>query len=671
MDFFASQDAARKKTGLLIGYFVLALVLIIIAIYFVALGAFGFLQAKEGQPPPTLLRLDILAIASAATLLVVGLGTLYKTGQLKAGGAVVAESLGGRRIKPSSRDPDERLVLNVVEEMAIASGTPVPPVYLLDAEPGINAFAAGFTPDDAVIGVTRGCIELLSRDQLQGVIAHEFSHILNGDMRLNIRFIGVLHGLLLLSLIGYYMFRIAGSNSSRRSSNDKSKGGGAAPIILLGLGLYLIGYVGVFFGRLIKSAISRQREYLADSAAVQFTRNPEGISGALKSIGGLSSGAQIKNPRAEEASHLFFGRALRPAFFNLMSTHPPLDERIRRIDPHFNGSYPAVVRQHRTLAAASHKRVSQQREHTRSDITPPSGLIDTAPTKSVARQQQTLRLDPKTAVAQVGTPTPQHLVLARHIVASLPAELRDAVLDPVGATATLCALLLTDSDDVRQSQFRQLRSQMSLGVLEEVQRLAPLLRDLPQRSRLPLLELALPALRTISQSQYAKLCEMVEQLVMTDQQVELFEYVLQRTIQHHLATQFQTRPRRQVKFSALRPLLPAVRDLFSHIAHAGHRDEGKARAAFASAIKAIGGAISASLKLQARDQTTFHQLDAALDQLAAASPQIKKRVLTACAECIQHDGKVEVAEGELLRVISDALDCPMPPLLLEMETELY
>ncbi len=335
MNFFQHQEAARRKTGLLVVLFIVAVALIILAVYAAAL-AFYLTQMRglEGTARSWWVPGVFFPVA-IATVILVSLGSLYKIATLRGGGAVVASQLGGSKISPSTQKLNERVLLNVVEEMAIASGVPVPEVYLLDKEKGINAFAAGFTPDDAVIGVTRGCLETLSRDELQGVIAHEFSHILHGDMRLNLRLIGILHGILLLALIGEMLLR------SMRYSRDSKKGG--AGIALAGLALFVIGYVGLFFGKLIKSAVSRQREYLADAAAVQFTRNPGGLGGALKRIGGLAHGSRITEANPETASHLFFGNALRASLLGLMSTHPPLDVRIKRIEPSFDGRFPQVT----------------------------------------------------------------------------------------------------------------------------------------------------------------------------------------------------------------------------------------------------------------------------------------------------------------------------------------
>ena len=274
--------------------------------------------------------------------MVIALGSLYKVSELASGGEVVAHMMGGRLVDPQTTDLAERRLLNVVEEMSLASGVPVPPVYVMDNEPSINAFAAGFRPADAVVTVSRGCLQYLTREELQGVLGHEFSHVLNGDMRLNLRLIGMVYGILVLSIIGYFVMRSAGWVGSSSRSSDDRRGDNRAAIFFIGLALYILGYLGVLLGNIIKAAISRQREFLADASSVQFTRNPGGLAGALKKIGGLAEGSRINDPHAHEISHMFFGDAFAGSIFNLFATHPPLEERIRLLDPNFDGSYPAV-----------------------------------------------------------------------------------------------------------------------------------------------------------------------------------------------------------------------------------------------------------------------------------------------------------------------------------------
>ena len=320
MDFFEKQELARRRTKWLVVYFVLAVFGIIAALHFGFCAIFG----------QDFYDWQLLGITAAGVIVSVGIGSLVKIIQLAKGGKAVAEMLGGEPVDPATTDPAERRLRNVVEEMSLASGVPVPSVYILD-EAAINAFAAGYGPTDAAIGVTRGCIENLTRDELQGVVAHEFSHILNGDMRLNIRLMGLLNGILFLAILGGVLVRIAASSPRSRSSDNKNSGSIVALFLGAGAVLYLVGWIGVFFSKLIQAAVSRQREFLADASAVQFTRNPHGIAGALAKIGNLTS--RLTHPRAQEASHMFFGNGLAESWFNLFATHPPIKERIAQIAP--------------------------------------------------------------------------------------------------------------------------------------------------------------------------------------------------------------------------------------------------------------------------------------------------------------------------------------------------
>lgn len=330
VNFFEHQQQAKRNTGLLVVLFLVAFILIIGFVAVVTAAIFGGVAIQQNGE----YQFSWQPIAWVVVIVGGGILTamLVKWLSLKPGGHVVAESLGGVRIEPNATDPLERRILNVVEEMAIAANMPVPAVYLLPNEANINAFAAGYESKDAVIGLTRGAVETFSREQLQAVVAHEFSHILNGDMRLNIRLIAALAGILLIAHVGRIFLHSARFSSSRRRGN-----GNALPLV--GLALFIIGYIGVFFGNIIKAAVSRQREYLADAAAVQFTRNPEALSGALQQIGAREYGSKIGHANADETAHLFFGQAL-SSWFTLMATHPPLDKRIKRIQPSWNGRYP-------------------------------------------------------------------------------------------------------------------------------------------------------------------------------------------------------------------------------------------------------------------------------------------------------------------------------------------
>jgi Zn-dependent protease with chaperone function len=357
MDFFEAQARAKKRTSRLVALFSLAVLGTIAAGYFGAVflsrqiaesdyrprssrySERSQLSAFRSQlsPSASLWQPKLFALVTLGTLAVVGLASLYKWHQFSGGGSAVAESVGGRRVDPHTTDLAERRLLNVVEEMALASGIVMPGVFILDDEPAINAFAAGLTTSDAVVAVTRGTLEKLTRDELQGVVAHEFSHILNGDMRLNLRLTSLIFGILVLGLIGRGIISSLGRTRVTSSRNSKNSGGLIAAIGAAGLGLLVIGYVGYFFGRLIQAAVSRQREFLADAAAVQFTRNPAGIGGALKKIAGYAMGSSLAHAKSAAIGHFFFAQGFRSTFGGLWATHPPLEVRIRAIEPAFDG----------------------------------------------------------------------------------------------------------------------------------------------------------------------------------------------------------------------------------------------------------------------------------------------------------------------------------------------
>lgn len=631
--FFENQDAARRNTKWLVFLFCLAVLAIAAMIYALAV----FLTGT--QPPDAYGREieitlqwwqpDLLITVGLATLAVVAAGSLYKTSQLRGGGSVVAESLGGTLIASDTGDPDERRLLNVVEEMAIASGTPIPPVYLLRDEPGINAFAAGFTPGDAVIGVTRGCVRQMSRDELQGVIAHEFSHILSGDMSLNIRLMGVIHGILMIGIIGYFLLRSSMfAGRGRRGGRDNN----AMVMLSAGLGLMLIGFLGTFFGNLIKASVSRQREFLADASAVQFTRNPDGIAGALKKILGFDDGSILQSPNAPESSHLFFSQGLRGGLQMLFATHPPLDERIRRLDPSFEGQRGSEAR-----GGEARARPAAAAAVTGFAAAPEGSALD-----------------------QAGEPTVAHLAYAAALVRGLPPAVTAAVHEAYSARAVIYALLINRDPGPRKLQLEQLAHFGEAGIDRETRGLLPEIEGLDARARLPLIDMALPALRSLSASQYERFKTNVAALIAADEKIDVFEWTLQRVLLAHLRPHFERVPPPRVRYSSLARLTPQCSVLLSTLARVGSRNQAELRAAFEQGASQLLGV---EPDLLPPDRCGLAALDAALERLAQASPSCVQQLLTACAACIAADRKVTQAEGELLRAIADSLACPMPPLL--------
>ena len=641
-DFFERQSAARRSTKWLVVMFSLGVVGLVGGTVLIAAAAVAqveFYQDAIGQDAVASERIAIPALAGLAALMLILLGSWYKISQLSGGGTVVAERLGGRRVYPNTTDPIERRLLNVVEEMALASGVPVPPVYLLAEEQGVNAFAAGYSPSDAVVAVTRGTAEQLSRDELQGVVAHEFSHVLNGDMRLNIRLIGVLHGILLLGLIGRVVLRGAAGSGRSRSGRD----GGGAYLLAIGLAMVVLGYLGTLMGSLIKAAVSRQREYLADASAVQFTRNPSGLAGALKRIGSLVMGSKLQAVNASEASHMLFATGVWEGFTSLTATHPPLRKRILAIDPNWDGKFPAA-----NATPAGIAETSGAVSGLVGDVGPHAEISAGVPVNVVQQSAN-----------QVGEPIEAHRVYAAELIHELPPEIAEAVHEPFGARAVIFALLLDRDREIQEQQLAVLRAEADAAVYELTLKLILPVQELDVRARLPLVDMSLPALRAMSPSQYGRFSACFAELVGADQRIGLFEWSLHRILMRHLRPQYEKTASPRVAYYGLQRMGSACSTLLSTLAHADNqRDE--APAAFARGKECLPGV---AVELLDPQDCGLGPLSRALDELARVAVKQRRKVVEACAACICADRDVSVAEAELYRGICDMLDCPMPPLL--------
>jgi Zn-dependent protease with chaperone function/uncharacterized tellurite resistance protein B-like protein len=629
MDFFTAQDHARRNTGRLVFFFLLAVLSLIILtnlLVMVTLGYFNSGSLEAGSPLP--FDWQLFCGIGGAVLLVVAGGTLYKISALSRGGDAVAAMFGAEPIFADDADLDHQKVVHVVEEMAIASGTPVPQVYLLK-ESGINAFAAGFSTSDAIIAVTNGAIRSLNREQLQGVIAHEFSHILNGDMRLNIRLIGILHGILLIGLIGYQILRGSGNSGSSR------KGSGGA--VLLGLGLIIIGYTGTFFGKLIKAAVSRQREFLADAAAVQFTRNPDGIGGALLQIGANQNGSLLTNPKSEELSHAFFSQGVAVTLESLFATHPPLDERIRRILPGWDGQFPKGITPEKV------------------EKPPPAPVPDlTAETAA--------GLTGGEVIGHIGRPTMAHLGQARQILLDIPGVLQKAARDPFASRALLIYLVLDPDQEIQTRQLEQLKTAADRGVYAETRRLIRMGGSVQRELRLPLVELTLPTLRRLSKEQSQLFLESLNALIRADGKITLFEWCLLKIVVQHLKEVFEKPEGAGQAISDLAQVTGDCMVVISTLVNATRHVGLKAAEVFAAAAKELGQPDSTPTP---PDQLSLNALDRSLKVLQRLKPQPKAQLIKACIACVVADGQVDPVEAELLRGIAATMSVPMPPLVID------
>ncbi|MFZ5756371.1 MAG: M48 family metallopeptidase [Pseudomonadota bacterium] len=641
MDFFQHQDRARRRTGLLLVYFVLAVLATVIAVNVLAWALSLFVSDGEAPPPfGAWLTGAGGGWTTLVTLLVIGAGSLARYISLGGGGRAVAETVKARRIDPGSNDPKERMLLNIVEEMAIASGTPAPTVWLMEHEAGINAFVAGFEPTEAVLVVTRGALDTFNRDQMQGVVGHEFSHILNGDMRLNVQLYAILAGILLVGKIGEFLLRSAG----RSSGGDSAKG--AAAVFVIGLSLMLIGYAGLFFGRLIKAAISRQREFLADASSVQFTRNPDGIGEALLAIRNAGTGSLLYSAEAEDMSHMCIALPVRMTFSSLLATHPPLDERIGAIDPALLARDRARRHTRQVQAAAAPAQAAGFAGNNSS-----TGVTASTPTAVIT--------------AQVGRPTPAHTALAQDIQQSIPGDIRTALRTADDARLVMYGLVLCNTAAGHDATaLQRIRETENSAAATRLAGMLPALRTMGSRLHLPCQDLALPALRTLAPERKAAFLATLEQLVHLDGRYLLRESLLLALMRKHLAPDAGNR--RPVRHRSYRTVADPLAVVLSLLCHAAGGSDAGRRDLYQRVMQGFGTGTSGLLPPARLGPQSLH---AALAELADLTPLLKKPLIDACVDCVRHDGRLQVVELELVRAVGEALDCPVPPLVgLHMPT---
>jgi Zn-dependent protease with chaperone function len=641
MDFFEQQDKARGLSGYLILLFGFAVLCIIISIFCLTSFAVGF----ERDLAALAWTFELAVISTIGTVIAVFIASVIRISWLSQGGKVVAESMGGQRLNQNTKDPLSRQILNVVEEMAIASGTPVPPVYLMD-EQGINAFAAGYSPRDAVIGVTRGCATKLNRDQLQGVMAHEFSHILNGDMRINIRLTGIIFGIVFLASIGRILTNVAYISGGRRR-NGKDGGGGA--LVILGIGLLVIGGIGGFFGSMIRASISRQREFLADASAVQFTRNPDGIAGALKRIGGYSHGSKLQSAGAQEFSHMFFSSGIS----NMFATHPPLPIRIKRIDPNWKNAYPDTDKISETASQSS-------------QLAGVSGFTGTSDNGSRSQNQPQPQTGPngqeRSHSAQAflkneGRIDDEKLAQVRSLIASIPANLVEQAKEPFGARCLLFALLIDNQNlDARKRQAQMIEQQAEEGTLYQTEKIEPFLSNLSCEQKLVLVEESRPAISELSKNQFSVFQTLIVQLIGADESIDLFEWCLHKVIEFDFGKQHY--PRQLHGRASIRSRISDCAVILGALSHYG-QDGADPKPCFNHGMQALDR--SGQIKLPASQDCGLSSMDKAIERLNKMSASEKRSLINACARTIDHDGKTTDIEIQILRGIACALSCPLGP----------
>jgi Zn-dependent protease with chaperone function/uncharacterized tellurite resistance protein B-like protein len=636
MDFFGRQAAARGRSRWLLGAFAVATGSVALALGFVLAMIVSVSTTPEGQIPSTAVDASVFILAAMAVAAFIGIAALSRLAGLRSGGGPVAVSLGGERVTGLEQDPLRRRLHNVVEEMAIAAGLPVPEVYVLENEPGINAFAAGLQPSNAAVAVTRGALERLTRDELQGVVAHEFSHILNGDMRLNARLMGYVFGLVAVSMLGRVLLRGGAYGSVRVRGGNRRGGNGAAALMAAGVAMVVLGSLGVLAGRILQAAVSRQREVLADASAVQFTRNPAGLGNALKRIAASPLASSVRAVRREEIGHMLFASGRR-SLAGLMATHPPVAERIRALDPHWKpGEAPPPLPLPAESTVTAHEAAAQAREA--------GGAMPGIPGLP--------GLDPVTAAALVGV---VDLAMAERMLAMVPEPVHRAVLEPEGAAAIVLALLLDARESLRSSQLALLEARLGSVASDRIAQAAGHLVDLAPTLRLALLDLASPALRHLPEARRDDLVHLAQRLIELDGLVSPREAALAAALQSRLSPEGSGKPDPEGALA-----------LLALLARAGHEDDAAAAAAWtegAAMLEAGSFPLPSPLPAYAKI-TAAAGAEAAghAARLAAMKEPHRQLLMAAMAQVASHDGIVRPAELQLLRTAATALGCPMPPL---------
>jgi len=644
MNFFQLQEQARVKTRRLIFVYILAVLVIVVALDAVFL-AVKYFTANEGTELllqdtsiQSLIASDTnsLLLFSLGIIAFIGLASLYRMMSLRGGGSKVATALGGTRVDGNHADRKVRRLVNIVEEMAIASGLPVPQVYVLEQESGINAFAAGNQPEDAAVAVTRGALETFNRDELQGVLGHEFSHILNGDMRMNIRLLGPLFGIMLIGTMGGLLLR---TTAFRRVRSSRESSGGVMVMLLLGLSLIVIGYIGLLAGRMIKAAISRQREYLADASAVQFTRDNEGIGGALKKIAAWAHGSTLTDAGAEEVSHMLFANGLRQQFSGMLATHPPIMDRIQRIGMQFSNQDLA------RLAA----------EMQNMDDNQPASASSSADGTQAAFTADSVSGFAAAATAQGFDD--ESLRSARTVINEVPEKIRQQVESINTVREVVLALLLSDDDDVKGQQIQVIQTAGSDNDWQRVITLRQQLDGLSEGLRLPILDLAFPAVRQLTWQQRMDLYVLIEKLIPLDGVVSSFEYMLSRLLLQMLEENRRPDNRSGTKKLKLVQLKFHLRTLFSVLAIFGHDTEDEAIRSYNAGMGNLLGQQWPEYYMPADWVTHF---DSALQAIDRVRPLIKEEIIKSLVVTIGFDHEYRVEEYEMLRVISALMHSPMP-----------
>ncbi len=667
MNFFEHQSRALRKSRTLIYLYILAIIAII--------AVFHTVVSVSAQLP---WLNEWLLVETVVITLIVGGASLFKIQQLKSmEGDGIAESLGGVRINSQTASFSEKRLLHIVEEIALAAGAPIPNVYVLREESSINAFAAGFSPESSVVAVTQGTLDYLNREELQGVIAHEFSHIVHQDTNLNLKIMGVLFGLCIMTIAGFEMIRFAPlfmSNSRSSRENDSTASIGAV-LLALGLAFVIIGLVGQLLSNIIRAAVSRQREFLADASAVQYTRNPLGIAGALAKIKFLADGgAKIANKKSAAASHMFFGSPFAPGFFSrIFDSHPDLVTRTKRINPQFDGAFPTSIRKQT-------EQEIQKDESQRKTTLPPildkfpfpprnparvgtAGFAITAasPEPNATPQnappvQATPKEISQKLLHSVGEVPSENITYAEGLLQNIPEEINEFVRTPLGAKALICAFLLPTEDLEISAEGNTLQAAPK-EIQEETKKIFSKTRELSKTMKFILAELAYTSLKTIAPAEYESFRRLVMNLIAADKKYDLFEYGLYAILIRNLDRFFGKRRPTTPKFSRLdSSLKEPFQMVLSFFAYSGSDQSIERKKAFSLGCSVLG----VDMQLLPQTECRLQYFTTSLEKLTLADFPLRRKILDAFYQCIIADGTITEQESELIRIVSRYLESPVP-----------
>lgn len=629
MNFYKAQDIAKRKTRYLILLFSVVLFLLIVfsSVVLIFIFAFSTSQASFSSVLSSLFSDEYRPIFYAASVFIIGgalLSSFSKNKQLSKGGSVIAASMGGIKLAFNTKSLNERKLLNVVEEMAIASGMPVPDVFILKSEKGINAFAAGNEPSDAAIGVTQGCIEKLTRQQLQGVIGHEFSHILNGDMRLNSHIILFTHGVGFIGDLGRILVH------SRRVSVKGNRVG----VKLAGGVLLILGWLGSVSGRIIQAGVSRQREFLADASSVQFTRDPSAIAGALKVIGGEKASSIIKNKIAKEIAHMFFGEGFKNPFSLLFNTHPPIEKRILSVEPEWDGEFlESVLNENLSYSFTTGTPVKQ------------STMI-VLPMALQILSRAGVNVDKLTVSNQ--DKLNQLILKTREPFDAMILVIAVLIYKEQISTAFLKNLSLN---------FEKLKTEK---LLEMVNQQVTLLSNVGLSNYLPLIELAMPSLKMLSLNQYLPLKSLLKSIMAKDGKETVFEKSIYQLVIHYLDKHFGLLESARVRYYFANQIAAEVQVVLSVVLYFGSEKLENKKYLFEKSLTDLG-ILRGSLKL-IEAASAEKRFDEAMDKLAYCSKSLKLKLVETFAFCVEHDAEVNQVEMELVFALAITLETPLPRL---------